>query len=64
MLGTTLAFCHFVIFIPPLGRLPIVVSTVSCVFGFSDPKVTKFITDFSPLIRFNLFAHDFVMHVL
>ena len=62
MLGTTLALMF--IMLPPLSRMLIVVSAVFCVWGFSDPKVTQFISDSSPLLRFNLFANDSVMYVL
>ena len=62
MLGTTLALMF--IMLPPLSRISIVVSAVFCVWGFSYPKVTKFISDSSPLLRFNLFAKDSVMYVL
>ena len=46
MLGTTLAVIFIVL--PPLSIMPIVVSAVLCVFGFSDPKVTKFSSDSLP----------------
>ena len=61
MLGTTLALMF--IMLPTLSRMPIVVSAVFCVWGFSDSKVTKFIFDSSPLLKFNLFTNHSVMYV-
>ena len=63
MLGMTPTLMF--IMLPPLSRMSIVVSAVFCVWGFSDPKVTKFIFDSSPHFkRLNLFANDSVMYVL
>ena len=55
MLCTTLALMFMPL--PPLSIVPV----VRCVLGFSDPNVTKFLSDSSPLYRLNFFAKALVI---
>ena len=62
ILCTTLALMFMPL--PPLSIVPIVVYVVRCVLGFSDPNVTKLISDSSLLFRLNFFAKASVIKVL